>query len=98
MIPSHQSRNYEATNYALITLQGLIHAYQILHNHHDAPNPVSDEALAKDTVLAMMGEVSKSLTDLRSMEWVGLGGKSDKLTPEQIARASGIKKGEEEGQ
>ncbi len=81
--------NYEATDDALSTLRGLVVAFDILENDYPAPMPTSNEALAKSVLLRRIVKSMDELDHLRAQEWAGLGGKTGRLTPDEIAKAQG---------
>lgn len=86
-IPKHLRDNHENTDAVLTDLRGLAFAFEALHEAHEAPAPVSNEALAKITVLRLMIAQFEVLNTMRSLEWAGIGGSHSDLTPEQIAAA-----------
>lgn len=90
---SHARENYERTAQALNEIEGLTYALDIAMDQistEDSSSAYSTRAvLAKDTILRLLIEKVGGIQKLRSMEWVGLGGNSHELTPDEIAVARG---------
>lgn len=87
--PSHARANFERTDGLLHEIKGIALAFDALHDGHPEPDPNSNQAIAKAVLLRVLLERLEALDRVRAMEWCGMGGKSERLTPADIAIASG---------
>lgn len=88
-ITSHARANFERTDDLLHEIKGLAFAFDMLDNACSAPDHRSKEALSKDVLMRLLLERMDHIDRVRAMEWVGLGGKSELLTADEIATARG---------
>ncbi len=91
--PQHARDNYERTAVALNEIEGLTFALDMAMDQISNEDPSSVHSkrarLAKDTIMRLLIEKVEGIQKVRSMEWVGLGGNSYSLTPDEIATARG---------
>jgi hypothetical protein len=88
--PPHARANFERTDQALSEIMGLCYALDMaLDDPLTARLENSHETLAKDSLLRLLIERVEGIVRYRSMEWAGQGGKTDHLTPDEIAAARG---------
>lgn len=75
MIPEHCRDSYEATNQALIILDGLIAALDLVQDHIQHAEPNGPAAKAFDTINPLMRQKMAEVWGLRRGEWKAIGGK-----------------------
>ena len=88
-IPQHTRRNYEATDHLIFQARAMLRAVEQMADAATLPNSPEVESLfvlitATQTKLI---EAEKA----HALEWVGHGGESTDLTPEEAAQARGEK-------
>lgn len=88
MIPKHQSRNYEKTDDLLNDMSVLLTALETVHDAIPLMEATC-ETNAAAGLMRMVMEKFEEIEDARSAEWVGLGGKSDRLSDAEKAEATG---------
>lgn len=84
MIPKHQRRNYEKTDDLINDLDCILTALDALEEA--AP---TRETNAAHAMRRMALDKIKEIEIAHSAEWVGLGGKSDRLSDAEKAEATG---------
>lgn len=89
MIPNHQRVNHERSDYLIHVIKHLQAAtYEMVGNLEIVPEHRS----LMDTVLAMLefaDEKISALEHARQLEWVGLGGKNESLSEDDLKNARG---------
>ena len=88
-IAKHHRVNHEATDVALIEIQGLAHAIDLITPDLDLGRSAAAEAFS--AVLSALMARLEDLDRLRAAEWAGIGGDASDLSPEDRARAQGEK-------
>ena len=89
-IPEHLTANHAATDEALIRLNGLAYALEIVAD--EIPDTARKSSNHWQAFYALMNELvekHRTLDRLRSMEWAGIGGSGHSLTDDEIRRARG---------
>lgn len=89
-ILEHLRANHEATDEALIRLNGLAYALEIVAD--EIPNNAPKSSRQWQAFIALMNELvekHRTVDRLRSIEWAGLGGGGHSLTEDEIRRARG---------
>jgi hypothetical protein len=90
MIPAHIRRNHEATDTALIRLEGLAYALELVADDLTPDTPKSAKQWAAFYALAhQLGDQNEEVQRLREIEWVGQGGANEDFTEVEIAKARG---------
>lgn len=86
-IPEHIRENHENTSEILHKARSLMLALSYMADARSVPNTPENESLHVliATVQGMLAEADKAHT----VEWVGFGGNSEQLTPEETAAARG---------
>lgn len=88
-IPAHARANFERTDDALHEIKGIVLAYDALQDAESEAGQWSRVALSKDVLLRLLIDRLEATTRLRAMEWVGQGGNTEMLTPDENALARG---------
>ncbi|MCC5968404.1 MAG: hypothetical protein JJU15_00470 [Pararhodobacter sp.] len=74
-VPDHQRKTHEATDLALIALDGLIAAIDLAKDQIQFTNQGSAAVKALHATLDLAQERMAEVWELRRAEWVSLGGK-----------------------
>ena len=89
MIPQNQRDNFENTSDLLHELRVLLTVLELADDAAPARGNIDQNAQAVPALIRMLqvklGEVEKC----HSLEWIGLGGDSEKLTDDEIKLARG---------
>ena len=85
-VPDHLGENHEATDELISIAEGLLFS---LHTLVDDVNRSPKHQNAVYVLLNTIAATFDKLGRTRQMEWVGIGGRSEALTPEEIAKARG---------
>lgn len=88
MIPIHQRRNHEKTDDLLNDLDCILVALDALEDAMPR-REATRETNAAHAMRRMALDKIKEIEAARSAEWVGLGGKSDRLSDAEKAEATG---------
>lgn len=74
-VPKHQRDSYEATNEALILIDGLISALDVIQEHIQMQDNQGPAAKAFHTVNPLLRNKMAEVWRLRDAEWESIGGK-----------------------
>lgn len=88
MVPEHQRKNYDRTGDLINALDCILVALDTLEQAV-APREATRESNAAAKMLDLALDKIKEIEKARSMEWVGIGGRSDTLTEAEVAQARG---------
>lgn len=89
-VQKHHRRNHDETDDALIRMEGLIYALEVVADELRPGTSGSDkEWSAFHALTGQLDDHVREIWRLRRLEWVGIGGKADGMTEADIAIARG---------
>ncbi|MCM2561356.1 hypothetical protein M8756_00090 [Lutimaribacter sp. EGI FJ00015] len=86
-IPQHVRHNYEATDHLLFQTRAMLRAVEAMAEAANLPNSPEIESLFV-LITATQSKLIEA-EKAHGLEWVGHGGESTSVTPEEIAAARG---------